>query len=135
VGVEAFKVYQEVLLLEGEPRVNNVVEFGQNIGYLKVKTYSSHHSLPHPSPVHMQYSMLMHLHHQQSDCHHRWHAASKQLWLESSTAAASSPAAGSQQMHNRLEAGGDQLMLSWAQTDSNILPLPTVALATCCTTR
>eukprot|EP00879_Flechtneria_rotunda_P009805 GHRR01010255.1.p1 GENE.GHRR01010255.1~~GHRR01010255.1.p1 ORF type:complete len:125 (-),score=42.30 GHRR01010255.1:2472-2846(-) len=36
VGVEAFKVYQEVQLLEQEPRVNNVVEFGSNIGYLKV---------------------------------------------------------------------------------------------------
>lgn len=36
MGVDAFKVFQEVQLQGDDPRVNNVVEFGSNIGYLKV---------------------------------------------------------------------------------------------------
>jgi hypothetical protein len=38
VGVESFRVYQEVLLQseEEEARVNNIVDFGPNVGYLKV---------------------------------------------------------------------------------------------------
>jgi hypothetical protein len=36
VGVDAFSVFQEVLLQPDEPRVCNVVEFGRNIGYLRV---------------------------------------------------------------------------------------------------
>jgi hypothetical protein len=35
--VEAFSVFQEVTLLEEEARVNNIVDFGSNIGYLKVR--------------------------------------------------------------------------------------------------
>lgn len=37
MGVDAFSVYQEVLLQPEEPRVCNVVEFGRNIGYLRVR--------------------------------------------------------------------------------------------------
>jgi len=37
VGVDAFKVFQEVLLQPDSPRVCNVVEFGRNIGYLRVR--------------------------------------------------------------------------------------------------
>jgi hypothetical protein len=37
VGVDAFSVFQEVTLLEEEARVNNIVDFGSNIGYLKVQ--------------------------------------------------------------------------------------------------
>lgn len=37
VGVEAFKVYQEVQLQGEDPRVNNVVDFGDFIGFLKVR--------------------------------------------------------------------------------------------------
>lgn len=39
VGVEAFSVYQEVLLTTDEcPRVNNIVDFGPKLGYLKAST-------------------------------------------------------------------------------------------------
>jgi hypothetical protein len=37
VGVDAFKVFQEVALAGPSPRVNNVVEFGANIGFLRVR--------------------------------------------------------------------------------------------------
>jgi hypothetical protein len=37
VGVEAFKVFQEVDLTGELPRVNNVVDFGWWLGYLKVR--------------------------------------------------------------------------------------------------
>jgi hypothetical protein len=42
VGVEAFKVFQEVVLQPDEPRVCNVVEFGTNIGYLRVRGMVQH---------------------------------------------------------------------------------------------
>jgi hypothetical protein len=40
VGVDAFKVYQEIFLQPDEPRVCNVVEFGRSIGYLRVSVWS-----------------------------------------------------------------------------------------------
>lgn len=49
VGVDAFKVFQEVLLLPDQPRVNNVVEFGTNIGYLKVEAEASIETKPLPN--------------------------------------------------------------------------------------
>jgi hypothetical protein len=36
-GVEAFSIFQEVTLSGREPRVNNVVVFGDDIGFLKVR--------------------------------------------------------------------------------------------------
>jgi hypothetical protein len=45
VGVEAFKVFQEVDLTGQLPRVNNVVDFGWWLGYLKVRRY--HHVTSH----------------------------------------------------------------------------------------
>ncbi len=36
VGVQAFSVYQEVLVGDSGVRVNNIVSFGNNIGQLKV---------------------------------------------------------------------------------------------------
>lgn len=49
VGVDAFKVFQEVLLLPDEPRVCNVVEFGTNIGYLRVEAEASIETKPLPN--------------------------------------------------------------------------------------
>jgi hypothetical protein len=37
--VDAFSVFQEVSLRGEEARVNNVVDFGPNIGYLKVRAW------------------------------------------------------------------------------------------------
>lgn len=36
-GVESFSVFQEVTLQTDEPRVNNIVDFGPKVGYLKVR--------------------------------------------------------------------------------------------------
>lgn len=49
VGVDAFSVFQEVLLQPDEPRVCNVVEFGRNIGYLRVEAEASIESKPLPN--------------------------------------------------------------------------------------
>ncbi|KAF6249504.1 hypothetical protein COO60DRAFT_1580714 [Scenedesmus sp. NREL 46B-D3] len=48
VGVEAFKVFQEVDLTGQLPRVNNVVDFGWWLGYLKVEAEASIESRPLP---------------------------------------------------------------------------------------
>ncbi|KIY95935.1 putative plastid-lipid-associated protein 12 [Monoraphidium neglectum] len=45
-GVEAFKIYQEVDLSSDLPRVNNVVDFGEEIGYLIVQAKASTESRP-----------------------------------------------------------------------------------------
>lgn len=47
VGVDAFKVFQEVALLDELPRVSNVVEFGR-AGFLKVEAEASTESRPLP---------------------------------------------------------------------------------------
>ena len=39
VGVDAFKIFQEILNLEEGVRVNNIVDFGPRIGQLKVNAY------------------------------------------------------------------------------------------------
>jgi hypothetical protein len=44
--VEAFKIYQEVDLSSDLPRVNNVVDFGEEIGYLIVQAEASTESRP-----------------------------------------------------------------------------------------
>lgn len=48
VGVEAFKVFQEVELTGDLPRVNNVVDFGWWLGYLKVEAEASIETRPLP---------------------------------------------------------------------------------------
>eukprot|EP00882_Tetradesmus_deserticola_P008847 GHRQ01009333.1.p1 GENE.GHRQ01009333.1~~GHRQ01009333.1.p1 ORF type:complete len:417 (+),score=153.00 GHRQ01009333.1:317-1567(+) len=48
VGVEAFKVFQEVELTGELPRVNNVVDFGWWLGYLKVEAEASVETRPLP---------------------------------------------------------------------------------------
>ncbi|KAI8475801.1 MAG: hypothetical protein J3K34DRAFT_516979 [Monoraphidium minutum] len=45
-GVEAFKIYQEVALSAATPRVNNVVDFGEGVGFLTVQAEASTESAP-----------------------------------------------------------------------------------------
>lgn len=48
VGVDGFSVYQEVSL-RGQPRVNNIVDFGDKVGFLKVEAAASTDQQPLPN--------------------------------------------------------------------------------------
>ncbi|KAK9909156.1 hypothetical protein WJX75_007953 [Coccomyxa subellipsoidea] len=48
VGVQAFRVYQEILVRESGMRVNNIVSFGKKVGQLKVEAEANTDSLPLP---------------------------------------------------------------------------------------